>query len=164
MRKTEPGGGQMFAKPERMQLQNYPDEALLSRLKNVRLADANIPEHEFLQFRRLQRLVYTIRLAGYDVEAMQTEAFVGAAMFAPVKARVIATRCEYDMEVSDEVADRVMPRLYPDAVWLTSNANARQARIRPIPIGITDYCGYTPFHPIIGDTGLFAQLLGQTPR
>jgi hypothetical protein len=69
----------MFAKPDRMRHRNYPDEALLARLKSVRLADADIPEHEFMQFRRLQALVYTLRLSGYDLEAMQTEPFVGAA-------------------------------------------------------------------------------------
>ena len=154
----------MLAKPHRMQQRPYPDEGLLARLQSVRLADAAIPEHEFLQFRRLQSLIYTLRLAGYDTEAMQTEAFVGAALFAPVKGRVIATRCEYDMEVNDEVVGQVMPRLYPDAIWFTTNASTRHDRVRALPIGITDYCGYSPVHPIIGDTDIFAALLAQTPR
>ncbi|HWY61035.1 MAG TPA: hypothetical protein VNW15_03960 [Rhizomicrobium sp.] len=153
----------MLAKPDRMQPRPCPDEALLARLKSVRLADAAIPEHEFLQFRRLQSLIYTLRLAGYDVEAMQTEAFVGAAMVSRVKGRVIVTRCEYDMDVNDSVAREIMPRLYPDAIWLTSNASAGHARVMALPLGLTDYCGYTLYHPIIGDTGLFARLMAQHP-
>jgi hypothetical protein len=154
----------MFAKPDRMQPRRFPDEALLARLKSVRLADAAIPEHEFLQFRRLQSLVYALRLAGYDAEAMQTEAFVGAAMVCRVKGRVIVTRCEYDMEVNDDVAREIMPRLYPDAVWLTSNASTQHPRIMALPLGLTDYCGYTLAHPIIGDTEFFSRLMAQNPR
>jgi hypothetical protein len=154
----------MYAKPERMLRHAYPDEALLARLQHVRLTDANIPEHEVLQFRRLQALVYNLRLAGYDLEAMQTEAFVGAAINIRVKGRVIVTRCEYDMEVNDDVANRVMPCLYPDAVWLTSNASTGRPHVMGLPLGLTDYCGYSLNHPVIGDAGRFARLIAEHPR
>ena len=157
-------GTNFSAKPHRMRPLRYPDEALLARLKRVRLADANIPEHEFLQFRRLQSLIYTLRLSGYDTEAMETEVFVAGALFVFLKCRAVVTKCEFDMEVNDEVAGRVMARLPADAVWLTTNAAARHDRVKPYPIGITDYCGYSPFHHIIGDTERFARLMAETPR
>lgn len=154
----------MYSKPERMQPRNYPDEALLARLAKVKLADAQIPEHEFLQFRRLQALVYTLRLAGFDLEAMQTEALVGATQACQVRGRVMVTRCEFDMEITDEIVAQVMPRLYPDAVWLTSNASASHPRVGGLPLGLSDYCGYRLIHPIIGDSGKFDQLLRENPR
>jgi hypothetical protein len=33
-----------------------------------------------------------------------------------------------------------------------------------LPLGLSDYCGYTLYHPFIGDTGLFARLIAQNPR
>lgn len=119
-----------MAKPERMLSRTYPDEALLSRLKNVFFQDANIPEHEFLQFRRLQSLIYTLRLAGYDVEAMQTEAFVGAALFAKINCILAITRCEYDLEINDAVIRRIGRKLPDDLFWLTTNANLDHPRSR----------------------------------
>ncbi len=65
------------ARPDRLLKGDYPDEQILERLKEIHFQQANIPEREFLQFRGLQSLIYSLRVAGNDVEAMQTEAFVG---------------------------------------------------------------------------------------
>jgi hypothetical protein len=152
------------AKPERILQASYPNEALLERLKSVRLADANIPEDEIFQFRRLQSLVYALRVAGYDVEALPTEVFAGACLLVPAKCKVIATRCEHDMEVGEDVIQKIGVSLRPDLIWLTTNAMTRDPRVRAMPIGLTDYCGYSPFHAIIGDTAAFRALIEATPR
>ena len=82
----------MFSvKPERLLTRVYPDQALLDSLTNVAFEQAKIPEHEFIQFRRLQSLIYQIRVAGYDIEAMQTEAFLGAIQHAYVNCKVAVT-------------------------------------------------------------------------
>ena len=154
----------VLAKPERMVKHNYPNTALLNALQNTTFPDAKIPEHEFLQFRRLQSLIYTLRLAGYDVEAMQTEAFIGALLFAKVNCKLAVTRCEYDLEINDIVIQRIAKKFPDDLVWFTTNANVDHPRIRAFPIGITDYCGYSPYHTVIGDTHLFKTLIETIPR
>jgi hypothetical protein len=133
------------AKPERILTATYPNETLMHRLKNTHIADANIPEHEFLQFRRLQSLIYNLRLAGYDIEAMQTEAFIGAVLHTYVNCKVAITRCEYDFEINDAVIQNIGRRLPRNLVWFTTNANINHHCIKALPIGITDYCGYTPY-------------------
>jgi SEC-C motif-containing protein/exostosin family protein len=145
----------LFVKSNRILKNEYPDEALLERLNNISFAEHNIPEHEFLQFRRLQSLIYSLRVTGYDIEAMQTEVFIGAALFCYVNCKVLVTRCEYDFEINDEVIHKLRGGLPSDLIWLTTNANLVHNKIQAFPIGITDYCGYTPYHQIIGDTELF---------
>ena len=155
----------LLPKPERiLRWDSYPDNALLERLQHTDFQDANIPEHEFLQFRRLQSLIYSLRVAGYDVEAMQTEAFIGAVLFARVNCKVAITRCEYDHEINRDVIRQVSKRLPKDIIWVTTNANIDHPYIKPLPIGITDYCGYSSFHQIIGDTGLFKSLSDERKR
>lgn len=151
-------------KPARLWNGIYPDEKLLDRIKAVTLAEARIPDHEFLQFRRLQSLIYQLRVAGYDVEAMQTEALVGAVMFTYVNCKVAVTRCEYACEINAEVASKMAPRLPQDLIWLTTNANLAHDRIRALPLGITDYCGYSAYHGIIGDTEKLKQHIDGHPR
>ena len=151
-------------KPERILRKQYPDELLLENLRDVHFTEANIPEHELLQFRRLQSLIYSLRVAGYDVEAMQTEAFVGAVLFKYVNCKLAVTRCEYDLEVNEELISKIAARLPRDFVWLTTNANFEYGRLKALPIGITDYCGYSPYHAIIGDTEKFRALIDGQPR
>jgi len=153
-----------LARPDRFLKGNYPDQQILESLKEIHFQDANIPEREFLQFRRLQSLIYSLRVAGYDVEAMQTEAFVGAVLFTYVNCKVAVTRCEYDIEVNDNVMNKISARLPKDLVWLTTNANLDHPRVKAFPIGITDYCGYSPWHLIIGDTGKFKSYIDEQPR
>jgi hypothetical protein len=149
---------------ERILKSSYPDYPLLERLKAAPFGTA-IPEHEFIQFRRLQSLVYAIRPAGYDVEAMQTEAFLGAVLAAQVNCKVAVTRCEYDVEVDDAMYQRVAPRLSRNMVmWFTTNANLAHDRIKALPIGITDYCGFSPYHAVIGDTQKLDELIHTHPR
>jgi hypothetical protein len=140
------------AKPERTLKTTYPDLSRLERLKSTRIADANVPEHEFLQFRRLQSLIYSLRVAGYDIEAMQTEAFIGAVLWTYVSCKIAVTKCEYDIEVNDDVIQKLSRKLPRGLVWLTTNANVDCDRIKALPIGIADFCGYSPYHSIIGDT------------
>jgi len=142
----------------------YPDEELLARLKDTYFMQADIPEHEFLQFRRLQKLIYSLRVAGHDIEAMQTEAFIGATLFTYVNCKVAVTRCEYDIEVNDELIRTISKRLPKDLEWLTTNANVIHSHIRAFPIGITDYCGYSPYHSIIGDTEKLKNYIDQYKR
>lgn len=151
-------------KPERILKGAYPDEKLLDNLKAVHLTETNIPEREFLQFRRLQSLIYRLRVAGYDIEAMQTEAFVGAVLFTYVNCKVAVTRCEYDFEINADVVHKIAPRLPKDLIWLTTNANVVHNQIKALPIGITDYCGYSPYHAIIGDTETFKRHIDEHPR
>jgi len=151
-------------KPERILRKFYPDEMLLESLRDVHLTEADIPEHELLQFRRLQSLIYSLRVAGYDVEAMQTEAFVGAVLFKYVNCKLAVTRCEYDFEVNGDVIGKLAGRLPKDFVWLTTNANFDHGRLKALPIGITDYCGYSPYHAIIGDTEKFKTLIAGQHR
>ena len=156
----------MLAAPrlDRILRSNYPDYPLLASLKAAHFGTA-IPEHEFIQFRRLQSLIYAIRPAGYDVEAMQTEAFLGAVLSVRVNCKVAVTRCEYDQEINDAMYHRVAPRLARQMVmWFTTNANLANDRVRAFPIGITDYCGYSPFHAVVGDTAKFKALIDTTPR
>lgn len=143
---------------------DYPDKGLLKTLERTRLLDARIPEHEIIQFRRLQSLIYSLRVAGYDVEAMQTEAFVGAVLFTFVNCNVAVTRCEYDFEVNLDVLNKIGPRLKNGLVWLTTNANIEHRQIRALPIGITDYCGYSPYHQVIGDSENLKSLIDEQPR
>lgn len=152
------------SRPDRIPRGRHPDLALLDRLKTVQLGQADIPEHEFIQFRRLQSLVYGLRAAGHDVEAMQTEAFVGAALFAPQKCKVAVTSCEYDLEVNDDLIRRIGRGLRPDLVWLTTNANLAHPRVRAYPLGLADYCGQSPFHAVIGDSTAFKTVLDEVPR
>ena len=151
------------AKPERILKTAYPNLTLLENLKAIDFTQSNIPEDEFLQFRRLQSLIYALRVAGYDIEAMQTEVFIGAVLFTHVNCKVAVTRCEYDFEVNDGVISKISGRL-PKLVWLTTNANLDHDRIRALPIGITDYCGYSPYHSIIGDTENFRNLMDGQQR
>ena len=152
-------------KPERLMRGTYPDLALLERLKETHFIDANIPEHEFLQFRRLQNLIYSLRVAGFDIEAMQTEAYIGAVKFAQVNCKVAVTRCEYDIEINGDVLKDISARMPPQTImWLTTNANIIHPRIQALPIGITDYCGYSPYHAVIGDTEKFKSLIDSQPR
>jgi Exostosin family len=140
-------------KPERIMRGTYPDLALLERLKDTFFVDANIPEHEYLQFRRLQNLIYSLRVAGFDIEAMQTEAYIGAVKFTHVNCKVAVTQCEYDIEINEGVLGSISARLSPETImWLTTNANIIHPRIQALPIGISDYCGYSPYHAVIGDT------------
>ncbi len=133
---------------ERILRSNYPDYPLLASLKAAHFGTA-IPEHEFIQFRRLQSLIYAIRPAGYDVEAMQTEAFLGAVLSVHVNCKVAVTRCEYDQEINDAMYHRVAPRLARQMVmWFTTNANLANDRVRAFPIGIPDYCGCPPSAPM----------------
>jgi len=155
----------MTIKPERIMRGTYPDLVLLERLKETFLVDANIPEREFLQFRRLQNLIYSLRVAGLDVEAMQTEAFIGAVMFTNVNCKVAVTRCEYSIEINDEVLRNITRRLAPQTMmWLTTNANIIHPRIQALPLGITDYCDYSPFHAVIGDTKKLKSLIDSHSR
>jgi hypothetical protein len=155
----------MFSvKLERILNRSYPDKDLLEALRSIQFADAKIPEHEFLQFRRLQSLIYQIRVAGYDIEAMQTEAFLGAVQLAYVNCRVAVTRCEYDCEINDQMVRQIFPRLPKDLLWFTTNANVDRPNIKALPIGITDYCGYSPYHSIIGDTRKFKSYIDAQPR
>ena len=162
----EAAGEQMafVVKPDRMAARAYPDEALLERLSSTRLEEANIPEHEILQFRRLQSLTYGLRLAGYDLEAFQTEAFIGAAMFSPIQCKVVITRCEHDFDINEGVIQRLGARLPETLIWLTTNCSIRHPRIQALPLGITDYCGYTPFHAVIGDSARLKSLIDGSPR
>jgi len=142
----------------------YPDEPLLEQLKDTRIMDANIPEHEFLQFRRLQCLIYNLRLAGYDIEAMHTEVFMSATFYGYVNCKVAVTRSELDFEINDAVLQQLAGKLSPDLVWLTTNANVDHPRIQALPIGITNYCGYHPYHAVIGDTQKFKNLIDAQMR
>ncbi|MEI7932452.1 MAG: exostosin family protein [Alphaproteobacteria bacterium] len=151
-------------RPDRMLKGAYPNQALLDSLRNTRLADVNIPEDEILQFRKLQALIYALRVAGYDVEALSTEVFTGGCLLVPCKSKVIVTRCDFDMEVDDDVLLKIGVHLTPDLIWLTTNASARDPRVRTLPIGLTDYCGFSPYHAIIGDTGAFKALIDAHPR
>jgi Exostosin family len=152
-------------KPERIMRGTYPDLALLERLKDTFLVDANIPEHEFLQFRRIQNLIYSLRVAGFDIEAMQTEAYIGAVKFTNVNCKVAVTRCEYDFEINTEELRNISARLPPETImWLTTNANVIHPRIQAFPIGITDYCGYSPYHAVIGDTEKLKNHIDSQPR
>jgi Exostosin family len=157
-------GVSFLPKPARILKAVYPDEKLLEKLKAVHLTEANIPEREFLQFRRLQSLIYQLRVAGYDIEAMQTEAFVGAVLFTYVNCKVAVTSCEYDFEVSADVVNKIAQRLPKDLIWVTTNANVVHNQIKALPIGMTDYCGYSPYHAIIGDTEKFKQHSDDHPR
>ena len=151
-------------RPERILRSSYPDYPLLERLKNAPFGTL-IPEHEFIQFRRMQSLVYAIRPAGYDVEAMQTEAFLGAILSAHVNCKVAITRCEYDQEINTDVLEKIAPRMSKNmTMWFTTNANLTHERIKAFPIGVTDYCGYSPYHAIIGDTQKFKELVDTCPR
>jgi hypothetical protein len=152
------------AKLERILDRGYPDEGLLERLSNVPFLEANIPEDEFLQFRRLQSLLYQLRVAGYDIEAMQTEAFLGAIQFTQLNFEVAVTCCEYDCEIDDSIVSRVTPRLPKRFVWFTTNANVDHPNIKALPIGLTDYCGYSPYHAIIGDSAKFKRHINAWPR
>lgn len=152
------------AKPERILKGDYPNAALLERLKNATLAGLDIPEDEILQFRRLQSLIYALRMAGYDVEALSTEVFTGGCLIAPSRSKVIVTRCDYDMEVNDDVINRIGAQLPADLVWLTTNATTSHPNVRPLPIGLTDYCGFSPYHAILGDSRTFKALIDATPR
>lgn len=151
-------------KPERIVKGKYPDEALLENLRHADFTTARIPEHEMLQFRRLQSLIYELRVAGYDVEAMQTEVFVGASLFAYVDCKVAVTRCEYDFEVNDNLIESIHKRLPPNLLWLTTNANTSNASVKPLPIGLTDYCGYSPYHSVIGDAEKFRTFMDRHQR
>jgi len=55
-------------------------------------------------------------------------------------------------------------RLPKDLIWVTTNANVVHNQIKALPIGMTDYCGYSPYHPIIGDTEKFKQHSDDHPR
>ena len=156
----------MFSvKPERILTRVYPDQALLDSLTNVAFEQAKIPEHEFIQFRRLQSLIYQIRVAGYDIEAMQTEAFLGAIQHAYVNCKVAVTSCEYDWEINDGCGQRDLSEVTNGLVWLTTNAaNLDHPKIRALPIGLTDYCDYSPYHWIIGDSEKFKSYIDAQPR
>ena len=55
----EPREGKVFfPKPERILKTTYPNLTLLESLKASDFTQSNIPEHEFLQFRRLQNLIH----------------------------------------------------------------------------------------------------------
>jgi hypothetical protein len=136
----------------------------LNSLTKIAFEQAKIPEHEFIQFRRLQSLIYQIRVAGYDIEAMQTEAFLGAVQHAYVNCKVAVTSCEYDCEINDDVISKIYQRLPNGLVWLTTNANLDHPKIRALPIGLTDYCGYSPYHSIIGDSENFKSYIDAQPR
>jgi len=160
----EPREGKVFfPKPERILKTTYPNLTLLESLKASDFTQSNIPEHEFLQFRRLQSLIYSLRVAGYDVEAMQTEAFIGAVLYTNVNCEVAVTGCEYDFQVNDDVVSKISGRL-PNFVWLTTNANIDHDRVKALPIGITDYCGYSRYHSIIGDTEKLKNLIDRQER
>jgi hypothetical protein len=155
----------MFSvKLDRILDRRYPDETLLDRLSNIAFLEADIPEHEFIQFRRLQSLIYRIRVAGYDIEAMQTEAFLGAIQLAFVNCKVAVTRSEYDCEINDYIFNQISRRLPRNLIWLTTNANIEHPNVRALPIGLTDYCGYSFYHAIIGDSAKFKSYIDAQPR
>src|SRR5262249_40191797 len=51
-----------------------------------------------------------------------------------------------------------------ELIWVTTNANLIHQQVRPFPIGITDYCGHSPYHAIIGDTEKFKSHIDEQPR
>ena len=112
----------------------------------------------------MQSLIYQLRVAGYDIEAMQTEAFIGAVLFTYVNCKIAVTRCEYAVEINASMMEKIAPRLSRDLLWLTTNANVVHDQIVPLPLGITDYCGYSAYHGIIGDTAQLKQHIDERPR
>jgi Exostosin family len=51
-----------------------------------------------------------------------------------------------------------------DLVWFTTNASVDHPNIKALPIGITDYCGYSPYRSIIGDSRQLKNYIDAQPR
>lgn len=114
-----------------------------------------IPTDQYLQFRRIRTKLAVLAERGCDIEVMTTEQVYGSTLVAPQKAKIYWSRCEYDVEVSDELFDQIKANMPVLKGWFTTNLTAKDHRLISVPLGLNDYCGYSAFHRIAGDLSHF---------
>ena len=115
-----------------------------------------IPEDELLQYRRIKSRLAVLSEQGLDVDAMQSEQFVGAALTSRQRNKIVVSRCEYDVEISDALLVKFKKNLRPDFKWLVTNLTAKDPMCESLPLGLNDFCNYSPFHLFAGDTRTIA--------
>lgn len=119
-------------------------------------AALDIPITQLLQFRRIRSKLSLLSERGHDIECMTSEQLYGAALVAPQKATLIWSRCEFDLEVTDTLFQQISRNLPRLKAWFTTNLTASDPRLVSVPLGLNDFCGYSGFHSIAGDTDHFA--------
>jgi len=135
------------------------DEDALARLASQDFATyPPVPQRELLQFRALRARLARSAEGGLDIDCLQTEQFAGAAMICFQKSKVVASRCEYDMEVNDALMAHIGPNLRKDLAWYATNRTTSDPRVRSLPLGLNDYCNYSGFHLITGNTDYIAHI------
>ncbi|CAK0762660.1 hypothetical protein CCP3SC1_390004 [Gammaproteobacteria bacterium] len=124
-----------------------------------------VPRHELLQFRGLRTRMAMLAEQGLDIDCMQTEQFIGAALCVQQKAKVVVGRCEYDFEVTDDWIRKIEHHLPAKFFWLATNKTCSDGRVISLPLGLNDFCNYSDFHLICGNTDLILQYRpGRTQR
>ena len=146
-------------------LEPLPDETALFAPDLLRaLSDSDfvaapaIPDHQLFQLRRLAARLGILAAAGLDVQVIGSEQMFAAAQLSFQKNKVFVSRCEYDLEVNDDVLALVMRQLRPDFYWYTTNCRASDPRVVSLPLGLLEFCNYSAFHQFAGDTTTFAAI------
>ena len=117
-----------------------------------------IPNHELFQLRRLAARLGILAAAGLDVQVIGAEQMFAAAQLSFQKNKVFVSRCEYDLEVNDDVLAVVGRNLRPDFYWYATNNRASDPRVISLPLGLLEFCNYSAFHQFAGDTTTFAAI------
>jgi hypothetical protein len=118
-------------------------------------AALDIPHSQMLQFRRIRSKLCLLSERGHDIECMTSEQLYGATLVAPQKGSIFWTRCEFDIEITDTLFNQIRKNFPLLKAWYTTNLTANNPLLVSIPLGLNDYCGYTPFHQIAGNLEYF---------
>jgi hypothetical protein len=136
-----------------------------SSLAEQQFLDApDIPIDQFIQFRRIRTKLAILAERGYDIEVMTSEQVYGSTLVAPQKAKIYWSRCEYDFEITQKVFDQIKGNMPLLKGWFTTNLTAEDPKLISVPLGLNDYCDYSVFHKVAGNTDHFTRIQKSTSR